>query len=172
MKYPLAPEGGESGDGSKKQALSRIVFYILLALFSMLALIFLAGTVYGLYLRRNFSPVKVSAGENPAPGNSGENVFTGIGRIRTFSAGEEPLTIVFSITFPYAPGDLAFSEELASRAKDLRQIAEDYFSSFSPEEIKNRDEEAMKRELLNRYNSTLRLGIIKTLFFKDFMIIE
>jgi flagellar basal body-associated protein FliL len=171
MEYNLTSGGGKSG-GNKKRSLSRIVFNVLLALFFILALIFLAGTVYGLLLRRNSSPAKIPAGENASPGNSGENIFTGIGRIRTFSAGEDPLTIVFSITFPYDPEDLAFSEELASRARDFRQIAGDYFGSFSPEEIKNRNEEAVKRELLNRYNAILRLGTIKNLFFKDFMIIE
>jgi flagellar basal body-associated protein FliL len=78
--------------------------------------------------------------------------------------------VIFSITFPYDPEDRVFAEELASRIRDFRQAALEYFGSFPAEELRSLDEDEIKTELLRRYNALLRLGRIEVLYISDFMI--
>jgi flagellar basal body-associated protein FliL len=98
--------------------------------------------------------------------------FTGIGTIRVSTADTPPGMAVLFVSFIYYPEDKAFSEELALRVKDFRQIIVDYFSSFPASELRSLDEENIKSELLLRFNSILRLGKIEALYFGDFMIIN
>jgi flagellar basal body-associated protein FliL len=98
-------------------------------------------------------------------------VFAGIGRIRTVTAPPEA-AVVLSVAFPYASADRVFSEELAARVGDLRNTTAEYFAALSPAELQRKGEEAVKAELLDRYNRMLRLGRIETLYFNDYLIIE
>jgi flagellar basal body-associated protein FliL len=141
-----------------------------------------------------------SAGDQAGPpAAAGEAVFTGIGRLRIplapaaggntaggaasstgpetiGAAGQNPgdsrAALIISIAFPYDPGDRAFSEELASKAGEFRRIARDYFSSRSVEELRGMDETPMKAGLLEAYNSALRLGKIRALYFYDLLLFE
>ena len=100
-----------------------------------------------------------------------EQTFTGIGRLRIPTAGPQPGMVILFVAFPYYPDDRAFSEELALRVRDLRDIIREYIGSFSVAELRRQDEEIIRAELLRRFNGVLRLGQIETLFFSDFMII-
>jgi flagellar basal body-associated protein FliL len=148
---------------------------ILAVIAAVLALILLAGTVYALVLR--------GKGEKPGTATAAQGdpllleaeidgMFTGIGRIRASTGSPEPATVILSIAFPYSPRDRAFSEELAARIGDFRAGAIDYFVSFSTDELRQKDEAAIKAELLGRFNGLLRLGQITTLYFSDYLIIE
>jgi len=145
-----------------------ITYRFLLALVICLVLFFLAGTVYSIFFKQN--------NEKPVPTPVLDSTFTGIGRLRLpsadSSAAGQGSVVILSITFPYTPEDWAFTEELATRVKDFRSIAEEYFLSFSTADLKKRSEEQIKRDLLERYNRILRLGKIETLYFNDFMIVE
>ncbi|MDR1128818.1 MAG: flagellar basal body protein FliL, partial [Treponema sp.] len=99
-------------------------------------------------------------------------IFTGIGRIRASTGAPEPATVILSIAFPYPSQDRAFSEELAARIGDFRSGAIAYFASLSTEELRQKDEAAIKTELLGRFNDLLRLGRITALYFSDYLIIE
>ena len=114
-----------------------------------------------------------------------ERTFTGIGRLRLStaehspvpgnrpgSAGTDSAMVILTITFPYPPEDLAYSEELVARVRDFRTLAESYFRSININELRNKKEEEVKAELLERFNSVLRLGKIHTLYFNDFMILD
>ncbi|MCL2412178.1 MAG: hypothetical protein FWC97_11110, partial [Treponema sp.] len=84
--------------------------------------------------------------------------------------------MVLSIAFPFNNDDIAFSEELAARVGDLREIISDYFSALSQEALPQEaffqiDEDSAKQEILRRFNSSLRLGRISELYFTDLMII-
>ncbi|MDR2479007.1 MAG: flagellar basal body protein FliL [Treponema sp.] len=164
-----------------------IVYRLMVLLLLFLILILIAGTMYGLLRKKGAEPLFRIGG--PASGggrnravspadaaiSAGEaGVFTGIGRLRipvARTSGGSP-TLVLSIAFPYPPQDQAFTEELASRITDFRAIAVDYFSSLPAEQITALNEESAKAELLRRYNTALRLGSIKALYFNDLMIIE
>jgi flagellar basal body-associated protein FliL len=152
----------------------------LLGLSILLILILLGGTLYALVFHDpaagplNQSPVSspAPAGTVPSLPPGEESIFTGIGRIRVNTAGPGSATVILSITFPYTPGDRAFSEELASKVGSLRDTAREYFGSLTEKELRDRDEETLKGDLRQRYNALLRLGHIDTLYFNDLMIIE
>lgn len=157
-----------------------IIYRALLVLTVLLVLILLGGTLYALAFHDPASG-PLNGGPAPSPGPArmapalpvpGESIFTGIGRIRANTADPEPGTVILFITFPYTPEDRAFSEELASKVGNFRDIARDYFASHSEGELRDKAEEAVKGELLQRYNAILRLGRIDALYFNDFMIIE
>ena len=141
-----------------------IIYRVLLGVFLCLAVFFLAGTIYS-FLSRNEGAVPSVFSDTADP-----RIFTGIGRLR-LEANDEA-TVIISITFPYIPEDLAFSEELATRVNDFRTIAREYFSAYSAEELRLMNEEIIKNEMLNRFNSVLRLGKIEILYFNDFLVIE
>jgi flagellar basal body-associated protein FliL len=100
--------------------------------------------------------------------------FTGIGRLRTHlkENKEVAVTVIVEPYFPYDSADRAFSEELAMHLQDLRKTTVEYFTGITPKDPLLSNEAAIKKELLKRYNSFLRLGKIKELYFTDFMIIE
>ncbi len=97
--------------------------------------------------------------------------FSGIGTIRVSTTDAQPGMVIIFVSFIYYPDDVAFSEELALRVKDFRQIIVDYFSLSSVSELRELHEDDIKSELLLRFNSILRLGQIETIYFGDFMII-
>jgi flagellar basal body-associated protein FliL len=158
-----------------------IISRILLLLALVLVFVILAGTFYAVYRGPGAGPIAVfggsgtagpgdAAGSGPTPG-----IFPGIGRLRipvAAGGGAGKATMILSIAFPYPPQDRAFAEELASRVGDFRRIAVDYFSSRSVAELRNPDEDALKAELLRRYNAILMLGNIETLYFNDLLIFE
>jgi flagellar basal body-associated protein FliL len=146
----------------------------LIAVLLLLAII-AGGTLYALVFQGAGTFRSHAAGTQTAPAVSTADgaetaVFTGLGRLRFPAAGPEGGTVVLSVAFPYYPADRPFSEELASRVRDLREITIAYLGSL--EELVNTDEAVIKKELLSRYNTILRLGRIEILYFNDFMIIE
>jgi flagellar basal body-associated protein FliL len=171
--------------GKEPSLVLRIMYPILWILLFFTGLLLLGGTLYALvFLRegngRGSGPPREAPLPEAASMDGGEQLFTGIGRIRV-SAGEDSPTIIVNITFPYSRSDKPFSEELAARVGDFRTIATDYFKSFSAGEpgsadsinsINSIDETILKEELLSRYNSILRLGRIRTLYFNDFLYLE
>jgi len=150
---------------------SRILLFIYWGLIGFLVLLglgLIGGTVYGVFFHKNLqnqeqSTVFQKAGEG--------QTFTGIGTIRVSTTDAQPGMVVIFVSFIYYPDDVAFSEELALRVKDFRQIIIDYFSSFSLSELRELNEDEIKSEILLRFNSILRLGQIDTIYFGDFMII-
>lgn len=157
-----------------------ILYRILMVTAIALALSLCGGTLYVLASRdRSPNPLPDQSRDQAPPSGSGpseritsERIFAGIGRLRLSTAPPQPATVILSVTFPYNPEDKAFSGELASRIRDLRDITADYFAALQENELRSRDEGAIKSELLGRYNAILRLGQIPSLFFDDYMIIE
>jgi len=140
-----------------------------------LGLIIVGGTIYGIFFR--VAPLgeipnnQINALREGGQLGQGQS-FTGIGRIRIPTADPQPGTVILSASFIFYPEDRAFSEELALRVSDLRDIIIGYIGSFSVAELQVQDEEIIRAELLRRFNAILRLGQIETLFFSDFMIIR
>jgi len=137
-----------------------------------LGLIILGGSVYGIFFHAAPSDRNQSdqAAAPQAAGGQGQ-IFAGIGRLRIPTADPQPGMVVIFVSFPHNPQDRAFSEELALRVGDLREIIRNYIGSFSAAELQRQDEEAIRTELLRRFNAILRLGRIETLFFTDFMVV-
>jgi len=145
------------------------VYRSLMVCLVTLGIIIIGGTIYGVFF--NLSPPDDNRNEPVLQGSSQQQIFTGIGQIRIPTADPQPGMVILFVSFPYYPGDRAFSEELALRLGDLREIIRDYIGSFSVAELQRQDEEIIREELLRRFNGILRLGRIQTLFFSDFMII-
>jgi flagellar basal body-associated protein FliL len=145
----------------------------------LLIFLLLGGTLYALVIRGPAGFNREGSSQRPPiPGEPGGvedytgGVFTGIGRIRAVTADPLAATVILSVTFPYPPEDRAFSEELAAKIGQFRGITAEYFASFSAGELRGKEEETVKEELRQRYNSILRLGSITRLYFNDYMIIE
>jgi flagellar basal body-associated protein FliL len=145
-----------------------LIYFSLIGFLILLGFCFIGGTLYGVFFYKNPpNQVRSTVFQNAEKGQT----FTGIGTIRVPTADAQPGIVILFISFIYYPEDLAFSEELALRVKDFRQIIIDYFSQFSVSELRGLSEADIKSELLFRFNSILRLGQIETLYFGDFMII-
>jgi flagellar basal body-associated protein FliL len=156
----------------------RVLYRVLLAAVLILGLVLLAGTAAGLIRGKDSVPLlKLGAAKGEGQGirtvpadENNEAVYSGIGRLR-IPAGNGG-TVILSVTFPYPPGDKAFTEELAARTPGFRETVSSYVSSLTGEELINPDEDKIKTELLQRFNGTLRLGKIRTLYFSDFLLLE
>jgi flagellar basal body-associated protein FliL len=156
-----------------------VLYRVLVAVVVLLVFLLLGGTLYALVFRGSAG---LNRGGNsqgsPVPGEAGGageytgGAFTGIGRIRALTAEPRAATVILSVTFPYPPEDRAFSEELAAKIGQFRGITAEYFASFPVEELRGKEEGAVKEDLRQRYNSILRLGSITQLYFNDYMIIE
>jgi flagellar basal body-associated protein FliL len=161
-----------------KNSFTERCFRVLVVLAALAALTLIGGTVYALVFRpasgstRDGDQEETRLPVGPLKPAEVDSVFTGIGRIRTFTAPPEGATVILSIAFPYASADKVFSEELASRIGDFRTGTAAYFASFSTVELRQKDESAIKAELLERFNSILRLGQIGILYFNDYIIID
>jgi flagellar basal body-associated protein FliL len=143
-----------------------------------MVLVILGGTVYALAIRPKAAPLLSSPPSSAVPdaGISEANIFTGLGRLRCPTAGDmagaDPGMVILQAAFPYYPGDRAFSEELVSRIRELRNISAAYFAALTVEELGCKGEAEIKAELLAKYNGILRLGRIETLYFNEYMVIE
>jgi flagellar basal body-associated protein FliL len=157
--------------GTVLERLYRMLRGILLVLVAVLVL----GSLYGLMnlsVKKHLTQAAPVAKQDTPKGTSEETYFTGLGRIRAQTADTKPAAVVVSIVFPYDKQDIAFTEELSSHISQFRELALSYFSSQSAAVLKKMGEEAIKTELLSRFNKLLRLGSIKTLYFNDYIIIE
>jgi flagellar basal body-associated protein FliL len=133
----------------------------------LLVLVIFLGTVFWAVFRSRTPAYKPA---DDLPKGEGQ-VFTGIGRLRISTNDPQPGMVILFVSFVYYPEDKAFSEELALRVGDFRDIIAEYFASFSITGLQEQSEEDLKKELLSRLNAILRLGQIETLFFSDFMIV-
>lgn len=152
---------------------SRIIYMILLYVAGALILLFLTGTIFGLVRSSNNPILKLGKSSETASVNSQYDdirVFSGIGRLRIPLSNSSIL--ILSIAFPYSANDITFTEELAAKITDFRTIAYDYFSSLPVKDASQINEEAAKAEILKRFNESLRLGRIQTLYFSDLMVLD
>jgi flagellar basal body-associated protein FliL len=153
----------------------QVLYIVLLSIIGVLIIILIIGTIFG--LARSSDKPLFSLGSNvtitPTLSevfNDDIRVFSGIGRLRIPLSNSSIL--ILSIAFPYNASDITFTEELATKIGNFKEIANEYFSSLPAERIIQIDEEAAKTEILRRYNVILRLGKIDALYFSDMMIID
>ena len=152
-----------------------ILFRLMVILILIVICVLIAGTVYALTRPTGAGPVFRMGNSPPVIGkqaaeNDSISIFAGIGRLRIRLANSS--TLILSIAFPYPADDRAFTEELAVKIGEFREIASEYFSSLPSDKVRNLDEEAAKTEILRRYNTILRLGKIQDMYFNDLMIID
>ena len=154
----------------------RVFYLVLLSVAGLLILILITGTIFAL-ARPSDANALFKLGkartEQLSPPDipySDVRIFSGLGRLRIPLSNSS--VMILTIAFPYQADDIAFTEELAVKIGDFKNIATDYFSSLDEYQITYLDEEAAKREILKHYNANLRLGQIEALYFSDMMIID
>ena len=105
-----------------------------------------------------------------------ERIWTGLGTVRApignAKYGETKAVAVISIGFPYDPADKTFQEELALNVGKFREETQKYFLGIDTSKNPLPSEDKIKQDLLALFNSRLRLGQIKTLYFSEFMLLE
>ena len=157
------------------RTLSRIYRVLVICLISLLSAL-IVGTIYGVFSRGSSQNSGHTGSMQGAQGRIEEygqgQTFTGIGQIRVSTADPQPGMVIIFVSFNYYPDDRAFSEELALRIRDFRDIIAAYIGSFPVDELQELSEEIIKTELLRRINAVLRLGQIDVLFFSEFMVIR
>lgn len=158
------------------EKIPRIIYVALLSIAAFLVVLILTGTIVGLIRSNNAEPL-IKMGGAPAKAkklslSSEEDirVFSGLGRLRIPLSNSSILLL--SIAFPYSASDVTFTEELAAKIGDFRTMATSYFSALPEESIIQIDEDAAKIEILRRFNASLRLGQIKTIYFSDMLVID
>jgi len=156
----------------KSQGVLLFFYRFLLILILVLLLILAGGTIYGILLNKSRPAAQTQEISQEESISVGEEIFTGIGRLRVLTNDEPASTLIISISFPYIPQDRPFTEELMGKIPDFRRIVSEYFGAFSAEEIQSIDEWLIKAEILRRYNQILFLGAIEILYFDDFMLIN
>ena len=154
----------------------RVFYLVLLSAAGLLIVLLIFGTIFALVRSPNssalfkFGKTRI---EQPAaaqlPGGD-IRIFSGLGRLRIPLSNSS--IMIISIAFPYQANDIPFTEELAVKISEFKNIASDYFSSLEEEKIIYFDEEAAKKEILKLYNNVLRLGRIEALYFNEMMIID
>jgi flagellar basal body-associated protein FliL len=154
--------------GDRRSRFLLFLYWSLIGFLILLGCGFIGGTIYGVFFHK-ISSIQMQLTVSQKAGEG--QIFTDIGTIRVSTADAQPGLVILFVSFLYHPDDKAFSEELALRVKDFRQIVIDYLSSFLVSELRELDENSIKSELLLRFNSILRLGQIDTLYFGDFMIV-
>jgi flagellar basal body-associated protein FliL len=108
-------------------------------------------------------------------GEATEQSFTGIGRLRAVlkeERGGGGSTVIIRVVFPYDAADTVFIEELARNIGFFRETISAYFAAMTAADPRLHDEAVMKAELLDRFNTRLRLGTIDQLFFSEFLIVD
>ena len=151
------------------------VYRIIVICFLILGLIFIGGTIYGLFFHstpKENTQIKTNILLEDGQERGQGQTFTGIGLLRVLTADPQPGTVMIHVLFNYYPEDKAFSEELALRVRGFREIITGYIGSFSIKELQILGEDVIKTEILHRFNAILRLGRIETVYFSEFMIVD
>jgi len=162
-------------DITPKPKLSQILYTGLLSLAGILILLLIIGTIIGFVRSSNSKPLfrlgksTETQAKTTAP-DEDIRVFSGLGRLRIPLSNSSILILL--ITFPYPANDTAFTEELAAKIGEFRNLAVDYFSALPAGKIAGLDEDAAKKEILARFNAILSLGQIRTIYFSDMNVID
>jgi len=154
------------------EKIQRIIYVALLSIAGALIVFLLIGTIVGLIRSRNAEPVFVIGRSAKAESGKDDDIriYSGLERLRIPLLNSS--TLLLSVAFPYSAKDIAFTEELAAKINDFKNITTEYFSSLPAENADQIDEDAAKREILRRFNSNLRLGRIDALYISDMKVFE
>lgn len=142
------------------------------ALFSILIFIFVTiiiGTIY-FFIQKKES-IKVPETISPEINQNQKSYFTELGQLRLSTKpdkNDKSTIIILTPLIEYDSNNRIFYEELDTKKLQISQIISNYFTSKSINEIKQKNEHAIKSDLLASINSILALGKIEKIFFADF----
>jgi flagellar basal body-associated protein FliL len=171
---PMALWSDSDADARGKNTARAVSATRVLALIAgVLALVLVAGTVYGLAagtrqkkLSREADTAQVAA--DLAKGAS----YTGIGTVRAKSADAKAAVVIATIAFPYDSRDRPFAEELSRKAPVLKAIAQSVLSSKKAADLTPAFEGSLKAALRDAFNARLSLGKVTEIWLSDFAVIR
>lgn len=153
----------------KKKTVNQILSYCILAI--ILLIIFGTFVVFVVNLF-SFSNQKneISSNEEIVLAVDSQEIYRKIGRIR--SATKDGIPIVISVYFPFPKDDIDFYEELSVKNESLKSEIVRYFTNYSYDELKIKNENSIKREVINQLNEKLVLNKIETIYFEEFIFFD
>lgn len=153
----------------KKKTVNQILSYCILAI--ILLIIFGTFVVFVVNLF-SFSNQKneISSDEEIVLAVDSQEIYRKIGRIR--SATKDGIPIVISVYFPFPKDDIDFYEELSIKNESLKSEIVRYFTNYSYDELKIKNENSIKREVINQLNEKLVLNKIETIYFEEFIFFD
>ena len=153
----------------KKKTVNQILSYCILAI--ILLIIFGTFVVFVVNLF-SFSNQKneISSDEEIVLAVDSQEIYRKIGRIR--SATKDGIPIVISVYFPFPKDDIDFYEELSVKNESLKSEIVRYFTNYSYDELKIKNENSIKREVINQLNEKLVLNKIETIYFEEFIFFD
>ena len=153
--------------------LTAIVIALCALIFISSVIAIIAGKRPGMNLRRS-DPASVEQIKGADDNLSAFKEFTTL-RIITMpnedSQGNASILVV-TPWLSYEGSDSAFYEELVSRKRLFTSFFVEYFSSRSKNAILSIVEKNIKRELLDKFKSELRLGQLSAIYFDDYIFLD
>ncbi len=153
--------------------LTAIVIALCALIFISSVIAIIAGKRPGMNLRRS-DPASVEQIKGADDNLSAFKEFTTL-RIITMpnedSQGNASILVV-TPWLSYEGSDSAFYEELVSRKRLFTSFFVEYFSSRSKNALLSIGEKNIKRELLDKFNSELRLGQLSAIYFDDYIFLD
>ena len=145
--------------------LNKVLFSILIFIFVTIII----GTIY-CFIQKKES-IKVPETISPEIKQNQKSYFTELGQLRLSTKpdkNDKSTIIILTPLIEYDSNNRIFYEELDTKKLQISQIISNYFTSKSINEIKQKNEHAIKSDLLASINSILALGKIEKIFFADF----
>ncbi|MBO5100549.1 MAG: hypothetical protein J6B63_04490 [Treponema sp.] len=145
--------------------LNKVLFSILIFIFVTIII----GTIY-CFIQKKES-IKVPETISPEINQNQKSYFTELGQLRLSTKpdkNDKSTIIILTPLIEYDSNNRIFYEELDTKKLQISQIISNYFTSKSINEIKQKNEHAIKSDLLASINSILALGKIEKIFFADF----
>lgn len=153
--------------------LTAIVVALCALIFISSVIAIIAGKRPGMNLRRS-DPASVEQIKGADDNLSAFKEFTTL-RIITMpnedSQGNASILVV-TPWLSYEGSDSAFYEELVSRKRLFTSFFVEYFSSRSKNALLSIGEKNIKQELLDKFNSELRLGQLSAIYFDDYIFLD
>lgn len=153
--------------------LTAIVVALCALIFISSVIAIIAGKRPGMNLRRS-DPASVEQIKGADDNLSAFKEFTTLRIITMPNEDSQGNASILVITpwLSYEGSDSAFYEELVSRKRLFTSFFVEYFSSRSKNALLSIGEKNIKRELLDKFNSELRLGQLSAIYFDDYIFLD
>lgn len=153
--------------------LTAIVVALCALIFISSVIAIIAGKRPGMNLRRS-DPASLEQIKGADDNLSAFKEFTTLRIITMPNEDSQGNASILVITpwLSYEGSDSAFYEELVSRKRLFTSFFVEYFSSRSKNALLSIGEKNIKQELLDKFNSELRLGQLSAIYFDDYIFLD
>lgn len=158
---------------------TELILYIII---TVLLAIILMGTIIG--ISKGHRPAENLRTTDPSPKeitslnkktSDKQAAFTDLGQIRAVTKtteSEDGVAVVLTPWLTYPEGDTVFFEELSRKRLVIKGIFNNFFSSYSQNELLKMTEPVIKERLLEEINEQLTLGKISAVYFSEYIFLQ